>query len=83
MTFNCNQCGACCKVLPILVAPDLVDEDGHCRHLKDNKCTIYENRPDICNHDKMFALFDMTKEEYDEMSMQACIQLKAVADELN
>ncbi len=84
MTFNCTQCGACCKILPKYVAPELVGENGFCKHLKDNKCTIYENRPDICNHETMRANYpDLTKDEYDNMSMIACSELKVMADELN
>ena len=83
MTFSCNQCGACCKVLPKLVAPWLVGDNGFCRHLKDNKCEIYENRPDICNHDTMFASVDISKEEYDKMSMSICKKLEEIANELD
>jgi Fe-S-cluster containining protein len=32
----------------------LADESGACKHLsKDNTCSIYENRPDICRVDLM------------------------------
>ena len=51
--FLCSQCGACCRTsmkergaekhgLPI-------KEDGSCGHLVGNLCSIYENRPEICN----------------------------------
>ncbi len=84
MAFNCTKCGACCKVLPKLVAPWLVGKDGTCKHLKDNKCTIYDNRPDICNHEKMKQMYpNLSNNEYDEMSMKACKELEAYANELN
>jgi len=84
VSFLCNQCGACCKILPKLVAPELVGDNGFCKHLKDNKCTIYENRPDICNHEKVYILHtDLSRDEYDEMSMKACRKLEVMAHELN
>ncbi len=81
MPFKCTQCGACCKILPRLVAPWLVDESGVCRHLKDNKCTIYDNRPDICNRDKMRPLYNnLTDSEYDELSEKCCKELEELAN---
>jgi len=56
MEFICSQCGACCKRagkwggdkygLPI-------KKDGSCGHLKNNMCSIYDKRPDICNVKKL------------------------------
>jgi len=51
--FLCTQCGACCRTsmkergaekhgLPI-------KEDGSCGYLVGNLCSIYEDRPEICN----------------------------------
>ena len=55
MEFLCSQCGACCRRagewggakygLPI-------KKDGSCAHLKDNLCSIYEDRPLICRAKK-------------------------------
>lgn len=49
MTFPCTACGACCVVLPRTVPNWPLREDGACRYLNsDNRCDIYETRPDIC-----------------------------------
>ena len=36
---------------------DIEDDNGVCVHLtEDNKCSIYEQRPILCNTEKMFEL---------------------------
>jgi len=50
--FPCNNCGACCKSIRLSTQTDWLDRgDGVCRYFDDqqNTCTIYENRPEICN----------------------------------
>ena len=38
--------------------PYKTDESGACEKLdKDGKCTVYENRPLVCNVEKMFETF--------------------------
>ena len=79
MDFQCDKCGICCKMLtgiPQLAAFDR--GDGVCIHLKDNLCSIYESRPDICNVKKMYTLFKelMSEEEYCKMMHDSCIVLK-------
>ena len=46
--FQCSCCGACCRRAGLLgLMPQR--EDGACIHLdQDNKCKIYETRPDMC-----------------------------------
>ena len=69
MAFNCTSCGLCCKNLgrmlresyikvpwmrPMVEAfPHKVLEDGSCEMLVDNRCSVYEDRPLMCNIDKM------------------------------
>jgi Fe-S-cluster containining protein len=55
MSFDCKQCGACCKIAGMIGIIRDADgnkmqrEDGACIHLDDNNmCKIYEDRPDIC-----------------------------------
>ena len=79
MDFQCDKCGICCKMLtgiPQLAAFDR--GDGVCIHLKDNLCSIYESRPDICNVEKMYAFFkdQMTEDEYVQLMTQSCLALK-------
>ncbi|MCX7067888.1 MAG: YkgJ family cysteine cluster protein [Methylococcales bacterium] len=50
--FPCNSCGACCKSIRLSTQTEWLDRgDGVCRYFDDqqNTCTIYENRPEICN----------------------------------
>ena len=62
--FPCTQCGLCCKQVGKALQANFQDpftafllskfpykakEDGSCEMLKDNLCTVYEDRPLICN----------------------------------
>tara|TARA_R100001244_G_scaffold45264_1_gene40809 strand:- start:162 stop:485 length:324 start_codon:yes stop_codon:yes gene_type:complete len=50
MEFICSQCGACCKRTDALKKFGLpIKKDGSCGHLKNNKCSIYDKRPDVCS----------------------------------
>ena len=40
--FPCDKCGACCRVIDCVFLT------------KENKCSIYGNRPFICDTKKMF-----------------------------
>ena len=47
--WKCTECGACCKATPALTVLGFpVKDDGSCIKLVDNKCSIYEDRPQIC-----------------------------------
>jgi Fe-S-cluster containining protein len=79
MSFHCDRCGLCCRLLtgiPQLAAFDR--GDGVCRYLVDNLCSIYENRPDICNVDKMYIYFSsgMTHKQYDKLMEDSCKLIK-------
>lgn len=68
MTFNCEKCGACCRSIG-------------CDKLKDNLCTIYETRPDICRVDVMYNIrkqnnSELTKEDYYKMNKLCCEWLR-------
>jgi Fe-S-cluster containining protein len=48
---------------------------GVCIYLKDNLCTIYDIRPDICNTDTMYSLCFkdiMSEKEFIELNLKAC-----------
>ena len=60
--FPCTKCGLCCaKIGGVLKLkssrfqkeidefPYAAKEDGSCEMLKDGLCSVYENRPNICN----------------------------------
>lgn len=80
MGMKCNSCKAyCCRVIGKL-DPSLDRGDLCCKHLtEDNKCEIYENRPLICNTDRVYDAFFkgiMTREEYDNINSESCRILK-------
>lgn len=53
--WNCTKCGLCCI---LAIRTGVLDRsydrgDGICKHLdENNQCSIYENRPDVCNTKK-------------------------------
>ncbi len=51
-------------------------EDGSCENLTvDNKCLVYENRPNICNIDKIYELYyadKISKQEYYLKNARIC-----------
>jgi len=62
--------------IPILSEYD--KGNGVCRYLINNLCSIYENRPSICNTEKMYRSYFkeiMTEDEFVAMNMEACIQI--------
>ena len=76
--FQCSGCGACCKRAGLMgMMPQR--EDGACIHLtSDNKCSIYDERPEICNVYKMFLRngkkAGMTEVEYYKFGNNICNQ---------
>ena len=54
--FPCTECGACCRRVGTTAQGLLpTKEDGEtCLYLEGNLCSIYENRPDICNLSVMY-----------------------------
>ena len=78
--FDCTKCGVCCKHIAKIL-PHYDRGDGICWHLtKDNLCRIYDNRPFICNIDKIYNdLFKgrMELEEFYKITDEACKILQA------
>lgn len=74
--INCpDDCSACCHyadLVPELQSFDI--GDGTCKHLKDNKCSIYDSRPEICRTELMHKKTnpEMSWEEYLKESEKAC-----------
>jgi Fe-S-cluster containining protein len=53
--WTCVQCGACCRVAGLLI-PEWDRGDGACQHLtEENRCAIYEVRPEICRTENVRA----------------------------
>lgn len=54
--------------------------DGACKFLTDdNRCSIYDHRPMICNTDMIWNSFfrgRVTREEFDRMNENSCRELR-------
>lgn len=80
--FICDKCGLCCmNVDKLPIYGELDRGDGICRYFdcKSKLCTIYENRPDICNVDKTYnQIFSkyMSRDEYYSLNYKACQMFK-------
>lgn len=81
----CDKCGICCRLFDVLQFSDEVNKTlnngkGCCKYLKDNnECSIYDNRPDICNSEWLYEReykTIMSKEEYFEYMSKECKKLK-------
>lgn len=76
-TFEFSKCGLCCRNIKKQesILGFLDRGDGVCRYLKDNLCSIYETRPDVCRVDKMYEKCfkdKMTKEEFYQLNYESC-----------
>lgn len=85
MAINCENCKAyCCRVIGKII-PELDRGDCACIHLtEDNKCEIYENRPFICNTDRIYEKYFSNKytiEQWNELNHKACEELKNVEEQ--
>lgn len=82
MSFNCDQCGLCCKSLhDSEMYKDLNRGDGVCKHYDEvtNLCSIYDKRPLKCRIDDMYEKkFKqlLTLEQYYELNYEGCKTLK-------
>lgn len=79
MAIDCSHCdAACCKVVGKIMK-ELDRGDCVCKFLtKDNKCAIYEDRPFICNTDKIYEKYfkdKYTKEQWATLNKHACESL--------
>ena len=77
--FKCDGCGECCKHIDAeeLIIPGTTI----CKYLtEDNKCSIYDLRPLICNVDKGYQFFrdKYTLEEWYKINYTACKELKDI-----
>src|SRR3989304_3649866 len=79
--FGCTMCGACCRRVGLVINklkekwnfPYDVKENGECEKLIDKKCSVYENRPDICRIDKMMQqTTTINKKEYYYATTKKC-----------
>lgn len=72
----CTQCGQCCKHVGLIKGFPYTNGVGVCSKLtKDNKCSIYDNRPLICRVDNMYERFkesNLSKEEFINLNIKTC-----------
>jgi Fe-S-cluster containining protein len=80
--FPCTGCGQCCKrikdihyLFPAPFTFPYKHINGVCEKLVDNKCSVYDDRPLICNIDKMIEYREFDKEEYYAENIAACNQI--------
>lgn len=58
--FPCTGCGACCKSVLLSELTAALDRgDGTCRYFDNvlSTCTIYDDRPDICNIQRTYEQY--------------------------
>lgn len=77
--FECKQCGECCRHLDKI--PEMVEfdrGDGVCKYLSINKCSIYNQRPNICRGEYLYHLcFEgMDVDEYYKMLYKYCDMIR-------
>lgn len=83
--FPCSGCGSCCKRIGNVVEllntlgvdedlkfPYSYDENGVCEKLQGNNCTVYANRPLICNVDKLQEYLKIPKDIFYKENIEAC-----------
>ena len=80
MMFICNQCGLCCKNLKLSsIYAELDRGDGTCKYLKNNLCSIYNDRPLLCRIDESYEFFfkdSFSMEEYYKLNYEMCKKFK-------
>lgn len=78
--FECDKCGLCCKNIRMNEAFASLDRgDGICKYLMDNMCSIYEQRPLLCQVDACYDLFystQMSRQEFYDKNHEICNELK-------
>lgn len=83
MTWQCNCCGKCCQhVDKVPALQSLALEDGRCKYLdKDNRCSIYDQRPAVCNvrwiYEHFFKPMGVSEEDYYAKTQEACEKLSS------
>lgn len=80
MQFTCDSCGLCCrKAYLVPELSEFINTDGQCRYFVNNQCSIYEERPLICNIEKYYETIlstELTQEEFYQKNYGVCLQLK-------
>ena len=80
MSYPCVKCGLCCRyIFKSELTKHLDRGDGVCKHLcdKNNLCTIYDERPCVCQIDSFYNYIsaDITLIEYYKINAKICNDL--------
>lgn len=79
--FKCVACGECCRHINLVPSlQHLQLGDGICIHLKNDKCEIYDARPDVCNYKKLYREFKglYSPQEYHRLSVDLCNKIMEI-----
>jgi Fe-S-cluster containining protein len=93
--YPCTMCGCCCRRISVAVDfytkiepeykfPYNWDENGVCEKLENNMCSVYDNRPDMCNIDKFIEEYGLNKEAvyiYNAKSCNKMMEQDGISDE--
>jgi Fe-S-cluster containining protein len=91
--FTCTSCGLCCHQVDKIIGstapfawmqqatddfPYQAREDGSCEKLEDNQCTVYDDRPLLCDIGRMAKEPDIpiNEETWFNMNYIGCKQLQ-------
>jgi Fe-S-cluster containining protein len=78
VTFVCEKCGECCRHIESFVEILPHQRNGICNFLQGDICSIYENRPDLCDFKRAYKYFKehWAEKEYCKRVTYFCKQLK-------
>jgi len=77
--FTCIRCGECCRHLEPFIEILPHQLNGICKFLQGDLCSIYENRPDLCDFKRAYKYLNnyFTESEYIENVIYFCEQLRS------
>lgn len=87
MEFKCSGCGACCRRIkqaventshiPEMAFPYSWDENGRCEMLQDDhSCKVYDDRPLLCNVEKVAEFLKLKKKKFYKINNKACLEMQ-------
>lgn len=80
--FPCSQCGNCCRIVgKSFWGKSMALADGSCKWFdkRTNLCTIYSERPLMCNVDECYKKFyskQMSINDFYKINQQVCNRLQ-------
>jgi Fe-S-cluster containining protein len=84
VTFPCIKCGLCCRALKnVSAATEYNRGDGVCKYLDGNLCSVYTERPLLCNVEGMYQAYfkdSMDEDTFFKMNLNACIEIAKRCD---